>query len=47
MLLFDFSAAQSYYDVALAEVKDGNIDYDYRVWPICIPQFASLDLNLR
>ena len=41
-----FSVAQSYFDVALAEA-DLDIDFAFTVWPICLPEFASSDLNLR
>lgn len=41
-----FSAAFSYFDIAIAEVRD-EIEFGYNVWPICLPELASLDLNLR
>ena len=41
-----FSAAESYFDVALAEAEF-DIDFDFKVWPICLPEKASTNLNLR
>ena len=39
-------AALSYFDVALAEV-DFEIEFALEVWPICLPKFSTLDINLR
>ena len=41
-----FSSAESYFDVALAEAEF-DIEFDFKVWPICLPKFSSSDLNLR
>ena len=41
-----FSAAESYFDVALAEA-DPEILFDIKTWPVCLPKFASEDVNLR
>ena len=41
-----FSAAQSYFDVALAEVEM-EIEFSLVRWPVCLPKLASLDLDIR
>ena len=45
-LFYFFPAALSYFDVALAEV-DFEIELSVVIWPVCLPNFASFDLNLR
>ena len=41
-----FSAAESYFDIALAEA-DPEIEFDLKTWPVCLPNVASTDVNLR
>ena len=41
------SAAESYFDVALAEANEPEIMFDIKTWPVCLPKFATRDLNLR
>ena len=45
-LLLIFPVAESYFDVAVVEALS-EIEFAYNIWPICLPKYASADINFR